>query len=175
MASVGAVLILLDGPTRCDPAFCVVWFRFRLLRRYLALWTAQVLRVYCLLEMVGEGCPRRGPIHLLSASAAEIGFRWDPLALAWSRPGLPLLSNLAGPVQHFKAAIFLMLGVVRLLLTFAAGRVVHDSLHLLNSSHVRERDKALLRSIMVGGLEWFASWTGSKPGYSMSVYLGARW
>ena len=23
----------------------------------------------------------------------------------WSRPGLPLLSNLAGPVQHFKAAV----------------------------------------------------------------------
>ena len=39
------------------------------------------------------------------ASAAEIGFRWDPLALAWSRPGLPLLSILAGLVQHFKAAI----------------------------------------------------------------------
>ena len=24
------------------------------------------------------------------ASAAEIGFRWDPDALAWVRPGLPL-------------------------------------------------------------------------------------
>ena len=48
---------------------------------------------------------RVGPVHLLSASAAEIGFWWDPLALACSRPGLPLLSNLAGSVQHFKAAI----------------------------------------------------------------------
>ena len=37
LASVGAVLSQLDGPTGCDPAFCVVWFRFRLLRRYLAL------------------------------------------------------------------------------------------------------------------------------------------
>ena len=46
-----------------------------------------------------------GPLHLLSAIAAEIGFRWDPDALAWSRPGLPLLSNLSGLVQHFKAAI----------------------------------------------------------------------
>ena len=26
-ANVGAVLSLLDGPTGCDPAFCVVWFR----------------------------------------------------------------------------------------------------------------------------------------------------
>ena len=36
LASIGAVLSLLDGPTGCVPAFCVVWFRFRLLRRYLA-------------------------------------------------------------------------------------------------------------------------------------------
>ena len=27
LASVGAVLSLLDGPTGCDPAFCVVWFQ----------------------------------------------------------------------------------------------------------------------------------------------------
>ena len=50
LAGVGAVLCLLDGPTGCDPAFCVVWFRFRLLRRYLALWPAEVGRVYRLLR-----------------------------------------------------------------------------------------------------------------------------
>ena len=49
LAIVGAVLSLLDGPTGCDPAFCVVWFRFRLLRRYLALWPAEVGRVYRIL------------------------------------------------------------------------------------------------------------------------------
>ena len=43
----------------------VVWFRFRLLRRYLALWPSQVGRAYRLLEMVGEGCPGHGPILLL--------------------------------------------------------------------------------------------------------------
>ena len=53
LASVGAVLSLLDGPTECDPAFCVVWFRFRLLRWYLALWPAEVRRVYRLLEHGG--------------------------------------------------------------------------------------------------------------------------
>ena len=73
-ASVGAVLSLLDGPTRCVPAFCVVRFRFRLLRRYLALWPAEVGRVHRLLDMVGEGCPGHGLVHLLSASAAKIGF-----------------------------------------------------------------------------------------------------
>ena len=76
LASVGAGLSLLDGPTGCDPAFCVAWFWFRLFRRYLTLWPSQVGRAYRLLEMVSEGCPGHGPIHLLSASAAEIGFRW---------------------------------------------------------------------------------------------------
>ena len=104
-ASIGTVLSLLDGPAWCDPAFCVVWFRFRLFRRYLALWPSQLGRAYRLLEMVSEGCPGHGPIHLLFASAAEIGFRWDPQALAWPQPGLPLLCNLAGPIQHFKAAV----------------------------------------------------------------------
>ena len=98
-------LAFLDGPAGCDPVFYVVWFRFRLLRRYLALWPAEVGRVYRLLEMVGDGCPGHGPIHLLSSSAAEIGFRWNLDALAWVRPGLPLLSNLAGPIQHFRSAI----------------------------------------------------------------------
>ena len=54
-ACVGAVLSLLDGPTGCDPAFCVVWNRFRLLRRYLALWPVEVGRVYRLLDVEGEG------------------------------------------------------------------------------------------------------------------------
>ena len=74
LASVGAVLSLLYVPTGCDLAFCVVWFRFRLLRRYLALWPAEVGRVYRLLATVREGCPGHGPVHLLSTSAAEIGF-----------------------------------------------------------------------------------------------------
>ena len=73
-ASMGAVLSLLDGPSGCDPAFCVVWFRFRMLRRFLAYRPEEVSRVYRLLESAAEGCP-------------------------------PLLSNLSGPLQHFRAAI----------------------------------------------------------------------
>ena len=75
LACVGAVLSLMDGPTGCDPANCVVWFRFRMLRRYLALWPSQVGRPYRLLGMASEGCPGHGPTHLLAASASEIGFR----------------------------------------------------------------------------------------------------
>ena len=62
-------------------------------------------RVYRLLELVSEGCLGNGPAHLLVASAAEIGFCWDTLALGWSRLGLILLSCLAGPVQHFGSAV----------------------------------------------------------------------
>ena len=61
---------------------------------------------------------------------------------------MPLLSNLAGPVQHLKAAI----------LDAWRNKVAADLcgrdrwLQLLNSGHVRVRDKALLRSVMVGGV-----------------------
>ena len=144
LANVGAVLRLLDEPTGCDPAFCVVWFRFRLLRRYLALWPTEVGRVYRLVEMVGDGCPGHGPFHLLSSGAAEIGFRWNPDALAWARPGLPMLSNLSGPIQHFQIAI---LDAWRNKVAadlcgregFRGGPLldIHGSLQLLNSSQER--------------------------------------
>ena len=154
LANVGAVLSLLDGPTGCDPAFCVVWFRFRLLRWYLALWPAEVGRVYRLLEMVGDGCPGHGPIHLLCSSAARIGFWWNPVVLAWERPGLPVLSQIAGPIQHFKSAVLdawrnKVAGDLCARQGFRGGPLldIHGSLQLLNSSHVRE---GLLRSVMVG-------------------------
>ena len=117
LASVGAVLSLLDGPTGCVPAFCVVWFRFRVLRRYFALWPAEVRRVYCLLEMVGLGCPGHGPIHLLSAGAAEIGFLWLCLDLV----DLCLAIWLA--LFSTSRLLFLMLGAIRCQLIFPAGRV----------------------------------------------------
>ena len=59
-----------------------------------------------------------------------------------------------------------MLGGIRSLLNFAFGRSpgvppfldTQGSLRLLDSYHVRERDKALLRSILVGGV-----WNGFSP------------
>ena len=107
--------------------------------------------------MVSQGCPGHGPVHLLSA--AEIGFRWDPLALAWIRPCLPLLSNLAGPVQHFRAAV--LDAWQNKAAADLCGREglrggplldIRCSLQLHNSSHVRDRDKGLLRSVLVGGV-----------------------
>ena len=70
---------------------------------------------------------------------------------------LLLLSNLAGPIQHLKAAsIDAWRNKVAADLCgwegFRCGPLLdgHGSLQLLDSSHVRERDKALLRSVMVG-------------------------
>ena len=158
-ADVGAVLSLLDGPSGCDPAYSVVWFRFRMLRMYLAYRPGEVSRVYRLLGSAAEGGPGHGPAHLLIQSAAEIGFRWDPEVLAWDRPGLPLLSNLSCPIQHFRAAI---LGAWRSKVSADLcarkgfrGRPwldIDGTLQQLNSDHVRERDKALLQSILVGGV-----------------------
>ena len=142
--------------------FCVVWFRFRLFRRFLALWPSRVGRAYRLLDMVSEGCRGHGPVHFLVSSAAEIGFRWDPHSLAWHRPGLPLLSNLAGPVQHFRAAILdawqnkvqLIFVVVRVFVVAPCWIfvVLCSFLTLLMSGIVI---KVLLRCILVGG-----AWNG---------------
>ena len=110
----------------------------------------EVGRVYRLLEMVSEGGPGHSWSYPSSLCAAVIGFRWDPLALSWSRPGLPLLSNLTGPLQHFKAGLLDLCGWEG----FRDGPLldVHGSLQLFNTSHVRERDKALLRSGVWNGL-----------------------
>ena len=70
------------------------------------------------------------------------------VVLGTARPGLPLLSSLAGLLQHFKAAIFdAWRNKVAADLCgwkgFRGGPLldVYGSLQLLNSSHVRERDK----------------------------------
>ena len=176
LAGVGAVLSLLHGPTGCDPAFCVVWFRFRLLRRYLALWPAEVGRVYRLLAMVGEGCLGHGSVHFLSASAAEMGF--NGILMPWLGLGLGYLCLVIWlALFSISRLLFLMPGVTRLLLIFAGGMVfvvvlfleVYGSLQLLNSSHVRERDKALLRSVMVGGV-----WNGLLLGRVRSQAVPCR-
>ena len=117
----------------------------------------EVGRIYRLLEMVSEGSPGHGPTHLLPASAAEIGFKCT--LLFWLGPSVVLLSNLAGPLQQFKAAIIdawrnKVAADLCVRKGFRGGPLldVHGSLQLRNSSHVRERDKALLRSVMVGSV-----------------------
>ena len=173
-ANVGAVLGLLDGPSGCDPAFCVFWFRFRMLRRYLAYRPGEVSRVYRLLGSAAEGSPGHGPAHLLFQSAAEIGFRWVPEELAWDRPGLPLFSDLSGPIQHFRAAI---LGDWRSEVSadvcawkgFREGPWldIDGTLQLLYSNHVRERYCAASEYPCWWCLEWVSSWEDSGSGCAL--------
>ena len=185
LAHVGAVLSLLDGPPGCDPGFFVLWCRFRLLRRYLAFRPMEVPRIYSLLGLVAGGCPGHGPVHLVVESAGIVGFSWDPFNSVWSRPGLPGLSLLAGPYQHLNAAIW---DAWRFKVSFdlckrqgfRGGPMldIAGSLQLLHAPRVRERDKALLRAVMVGGcLEWISS--RSCQGRSRSVPFlrrgGWRW
>ena len=147
-----------------------------MLRRYLAYRSGEMSRVYCLLESAAEGSPGHGPVHLLVRSAAEIGFRWDPGELAWDRPGLHLLSNLSGPIQHFRAAT---LGAWKNKVSaglcarkgFRGGPLldIDGTLQLLNSDHVREREKALLRGILVGGV-----WSGFLLGKVRGLCVPCR-
>ena len=113
-----------------------------------------------------EGCPGHGPIHAPGTSARRIGFTWDSLMTGWDRPGLPGLSDLAGPIQHFRFAVFdawknKVAADLCARKGFRGGPLldIPGSHQLLNSSHVRERDKALLRGVMVGGV-WngFFAW-----------------
>ena len=74
MASTSAILNLLDGPSGVDLACYVVWARFPMMSRYLACWLDEVPAVYRMLDLVARGVGGHGLVHLLLASAAEIGF-----------------------------------------------------------------------------------------------------
>ena len=156
LANTGAVLRLLDGPSGCDPAFCVVWFPFRMLRRYLAYRPGEVHRVYRLIDSAAEGCRGTALCICLLRVLLRLGFSGIPVCLGGTGP---VLSNLAGPIQHFRAAV---LEAWRSKVAadlcarngFREGTWldVHGTLQLLNSDHVRERNKALLRGVLAGGV-----------------------
>ena len=81
-------------------------------------------------------------------------------------PVCPPLVTWLVPIQHFKAAILdawrnKVAADLCCRKGFRGGPLldIHGSLQLLNSSHVRERDKGLLRSVMVGGV-----WNGFLSG-----------
>ena len=106
MTNTPALLSLLDAPWGSDPAFFVIWNRFRQLRRYLAYRPDDEARIFRLLDYAAAGSPGHGPIHLLIQSADELGFFWDSEQAGWIRPGLPPLRMMTGPIQHFRSAIW---------------------------------------------------------------------
>ena len=84
LASAGAMLSLLDGPTGCDPAFCIVWFRFRMLRWYLAYRPEEVPRVYRMIGSAAEGCPGHGLRTCFLKALLRLGFIGVLMCLAGS-------------------------------------------------------------------------------------------
>ena len=157
LANAPAILNLLDGPVDVDPAFYVVWSRFRMMRRYLAYCPEEEPRIFRMLDLISRGAPGHGPVHLLLISAAEIGFAWDGDEHGWARVSLPPLRMMAGPIQHFRSAILdaWRFHVFSLLSERKGFRGVQfadlkGSLQLLNSTHLRDRDKMLLRAILCG-------------------------
>ena len=99
-----------------------------------------------------------GPVHFLLTSAAELGFAWDGNEQGWVRVSLPPLRMMTGPVQHFRSAIldawrFHVFAKLSERKGFWRGEFadLKGSLQLLTSSHLRERDKMLLRAILCGG------------------------
>ena len=100
-----AILNLLDGPVGVDPAFHIIWSRFRMMRRYLVYCPEEEPRIFRMMDLISGGAQGHGPVHLLLISVAELGFAWDGAERGWVRVSLPLLRMMTGPVQHFYSFI----------------------------------------------------------------------
>ena len=124
------------------------------MRRYLAYCPEEEPRIFRMLDFISRGAQGHG----LLISAAELGFAWDGAEKGWVRVSLPPLRMMGGPVPS--ALLFSMPGVLVCSPNFLRGRVfwvvsyadVQGSVQLLTSSHLRERDKMLLRAILCGGV-----------------------
>ena len=77
LANTPAVLNLLDGPVGVDPAFHIIWSRFRMMRRYLCYCPEEEPRILRTLDLIAWGAQGHGPVHLLLISAAELSFAWN--------------------------------------------------------------------------------------------------
>ena len=159
MTNTPALLSLLDGPWGSDPAFFIIWSRFRQLRRCLSYRPDEEARIFRLLDYASARSPGHGPIHLLLQSAEEIGFLVDSEQAGWIRPGFPPLRMMTGPIQHFRSAIWRAWQskvaadlCKRKGFRGGFGFDIYGFHQLLVSSHLRERDKMLLRAILSVGV-----------------------
>ena len=94
-----------------------------------------------MLDLISRGAQGHGLVHLLLISAAELGFAWDGNEHGSVRVSLPPLRMMTGPIQHYRSAAKLSERKGYWGVEFAD---LKGSLQLLNSTHLRERDKMLL-------------------------------
>ena len=147
-ASTPVILSLLDGPVGVDPAFHVIWARFRKMRGYLACCPEEGPRIFRMLDLIARGAQGHEPVHLLLTSAAELGFAQDVQEKVWVIASLPPLRIMTGPIQHFYS-FFLDAQRFRISAQLADRQGIRgaefvdaeDSLQLLNSSYLREELK----------------------------------
>ena len=109
LANTPAILNLLDGPVGVDPAFHIIWSRFRMMHRCLAYCPDEEPRIFRMRDFISRGAQGHGPVHLLLISAAELGSAWDGDEKGWVRVSLPPLRVMTGPVQHCLALSCLFL------------------------------------------------------------------
>ena len=153
-------LNLLDGPVDVDPAFYVIWSRFRMMRRFLASCPEEEPRISRMLDLISRGAQGHGPIHLILISAAELvllgmGMR----KVGFGYPSRPPLRMVTGPVQHFCSAIldawrfrvFARLSERKGFggCSFSDFKALYN---YLTRPHLRDRDKMLLRAILCVGV-----------------------
>ena len=180
LANTLAVPNLLDGPAGVDPAFHIVWNRFRMMRRYLAYFPDEEPKIFMMLDLISRGAPCHGPVQLLLIHAAELGFAWDGDDKRWVRPSLPPLEDVGWSYPTF---LFFHLGYnVFVKLSESEGfrsvqvAVSEESLQLPFSSRLSERDKNVVKSHVVWwGLERIPSWSGQEGRRSLSIFWQERW
>ena len=128
-----------------------------MMRRFLAYCPEEDPRIFRMLDLISGGAQGHCPVHLLLISAAELGFAWDGDEKGWVRVSLPPLRMMTGPILHFRTAILeaWLFHIFSGLSERKGFRGVEfadpkGSLQLLNSTHLRDRDKMLLRAILCG-------------------------
>ena len=138
-----------------DPAFHIIWSRFRMMRRYLYC-PEEEPRIFRMLDFISKGGPGSWS-HSFSSHLCCLTwvFAWDGDEKGWVRVSLPLLRMMTGPVQHFRSAIldawrFRVFSRLSERKGFFRGKFAdfQGSLQLLTSSHLLERDKMLSRRLI---------------------------
>ena len=118
------------------------------MHRYLA-YCPEELRIFRMFDLISRGAQGHGPVHLL--------LTWDGMEKVWVRVSLLPRRMMPALVQHFRSAIldawrFSVVSKLSERRGFLGGEFAdfQGSLQLLTSSHLRERDKMLLRTILCG-------------------------